>query len=192
MGLNLAAGGAWTAARSRAGVLETPYPGTPTAPSMPAPGMGSSAGYDWLGSPAATERGVGEPPLPDDGDPTREDRSFAVTQAMEEIERSQGVTIVEIEPEVQEALAREVAATTRVEETEGEAGAVEEAAEGEDEVEEASAADTGDAEEAPPDESDGPDEHSERPDHGSDTDAGNDGPAGGHAGSYDWRGRPIG
>ena len=135
----------------------------------------------------------GRAPLPDDGDPTREDRSFAVTQAMEEIERSQGVTIVEIEPEAQEALAREVAATTHageIGETE-ETGADEDEAGDEDEIDEASAADTGDAEQAP-DESAESDGHSELPDRSSDTDPGNDDPAGGRSGSYDWRGRPIG
>ena len=191
-GLNLAAGGAWSAARSRASAPEAPYPGAPTAASMTGPGMGSSVGYDWLGTPAAMERGVGEPPLPDDGDPTREDRSFAVTQAMEEIERSQGVTIIDIEPETQEALAREVAATTRVEETEDEADTNADETEDEDEIEEAGAADTADDADAPPEESAEPTDPLELPDRRQDADGGNDGPAGGHSGSYDWRGRPIG
>ena len=166
--------------------------GAPTAASMTGPGMGSSVGYDWLGTPAAMERGVGEPPLPDDGDPTREDRSFAVTQAMEEIERSQGVTIIDIEPETQEALAREVAATTRVEETEDEADTNADETEDEDEIEEAGAADTADDADAPPEESAEPTDPLELPDRRQDADGGNDGPAGGHSGSYDWRGRPIG
>jgi len=46
-------------------------------------------------------RGAGDPPLPDDGDPSPEARSLAVTQAMEEIERSQGIRIVEIDPPLQ-------------------------------------------------------------------------------------------
>jgi hypothetical protein len=40
---------------------------------------------------------VQEAPLPEDGDPSPDERTLAVTQAMEEIERSRGVTIVDVE-----------------------------------------------------------------------------------------------
>ncbi len=199
VGLNLAAGGAWAAASAPVRAVASPYPGTPTAP--------TSAGVDWLGPPGATERGVGVPPLPDDGDPTREDRSFAVLQAMEEIERSKGVTIIEIDPEAQEALAREVAAATRTEETEDEADTDEDETEeastadtgddqdgSEDETEEASTADTGDDEDAAPSDSIEPTDPYKRPgqlENRPDTDGGDDSSSG-HSGSYDWRGRPIG
>ena len=53
-------------------------------------------------------RGAGEPPLPDDGDPSPEARTLAVTQAMEEIERSQGVRIVDIEESEPESIGESV------------------------------------------------------------------------------------
>ncbi|MCZ6571995.1 MAG: hypothetical protein O7C98_02390 [Planctomycetota bacterium] len=199
VGLNLAAGGAWAAASAPARVVASPYPGTPTAP--------TSAGVDWLGTPAATKRGAGTPPLPDDGDPTREDRSFAVLQAMEEIERSKGVTIIEIDPEAQEALAHEVAAATGTGETEDEADTDEDETEEastadteddedrtEDETEEASTADPGDDEDGAPNDSSEPTDPYKRPgrlENRPDTDGG-DNSSSGHSGSYDWRGRPIG
>ncbi|MGH7163528.1 MAG: hypothetical protein ACREID_08585, partial [Planctomycetota bacterium] len=84
IGFSLAAQGSWTALREA----------TPTAA---APAPKSSAAAISL-SPPPGRRMAQEPALPDDGDPSAEARTLAVTQAMEEVERSQGVTIVDVEP----------------------------------------------------------------------------------------------
>lgn len=81
LGLNLAGQGAWTA-------LREPVPAGPGA-AAGAPGFGFGIN--------APDNRLANPPLPDDGDPSADERSMAVTQAMEEIERSQGVTIVEMD-----------------------------------------------------------------------------------------------
>jgi hypothetical protein len=115
------------------------------------------------GTPAPEGRGVGEPPLPDDGDPSSEARTFAVTRAMEEIERSQGVRIVELEPGVDEPVPPE-----DTEERESELAEVE------------------DFEEEVEDEADEPawdaDPYLDEPEEDDDQ---------GPSRSYDWRGRPI-
>lgn len=90
LGFHLAGQGAWTALRepmaaAAAGVAPTPH---------------AAFGNYGLEDPAE-RRFTQEPPMPDDGDPTADERSFAVKQAMEEIERSQGVTIVDVEPEAE-------------------------------------------------------------------------------------------
>jgi len=89
LGVNLAGQGALTALRQPA--LAVAPAATPYAP-------GSSFGL----RDADGGRIVHEPPLPDDGDPSPDERSLAVTQAMEEIERSHGVTIVDVEPAADE------------------------------------------------------------------------------------------
>jgi len=87
IGVHLAGQGALTALKQGGAVVA---PG----------GLGQAAGPGLLGfslrdaSPARFQEG---PPLPDDGDPSSDERSLAVTQAMEEIERSKGVTIVEVD-----------------------------------------------------------------------------------------------
>ena len=87
MGVHLAGQGALTALKQSA---------TAAAPG----GYGQATGPGLLGfslreaSPARFQDG---PPLPDDGDPSPDERSLAITQAMEEIERRKGVTIVEVE-----------------------------------------------------------------------------------------------
>ena len=90
LGLHLAGQGAWSAFREpMAAVASSPAPAAPS-------GMGFS-----LQEPPSARVAAG-PPLPDDGDPSPDERSFAVTQAMEEIERSQGVTIVDVRPSIGE------------------------------------------------------------------------------------------
>jgi len=87
LGIHLAGQGAWSALRE-------------PMSSVAVAGAGSSGiGVDLR---EAGGRRSGHAPLPDDGDPSSDERSLAVTQAMEEIERSQGVTIVDVEPETEE------------------------------------------------------------------------------------------
>ena len=81
LGFNLAGQGAL-------GVMREPIPVAPSRSIPPPPTFEASSG-----------RISYETALPDDGDPTPDERSLAVTQAMEEIERSHGVTIVEVEPD---------------------------------------------------------------------------------------------
>lgn len=88
LGFHLAGQGAWTALR------EPVIPAAAGAAASPH----AAFGYPGLHDPAE-RRFAQEPPMPDDGDPTADERSLAVKQAMEEIERSQGVTIVDVEPE---------------------------------------------------------------------------------------------
>jgi hypothetical protein len=89
VGLSLAAQGSLAA-------IQEPTP-RPAPPPKGLQGFGSAAiGYATKLPPA---RRAAETPLPDDGDPTAEARTLAVTQAMEEIERQQGVTILELRPE---------------------------------------------------------------------------------------------
>ncbi len=84
LGVHLSSQGVWSAFREAA---------TATAGLSPAP---SAAGLG-LGFAEAPRRRASAPPtLPDDGDPTADERTLAVTQAMEEIERSKGVTVVEV------------------------------------------------------------------------------------------------
>ena len=96
-GLNLAGQGAWTA-------LREPMPAAGGAAPAKAAGFG-------FGIQAPPDRQTA-PPMPDDGDPSADERSMAVTQAMEEIERSKGVTIVEMdeeeEPEGRSSIGEEV------------------------------------------------------------------------------------
>ena len=87
LGFHLAGQGAWTALRVPAVAV--------------AGGAGVKAGFG-----SESGRFGGHPSMPDDGDPTADERSLAVTRAMEEIERSQGVTIVDVEPEEEEDEAR--------------------------------------------------------------------------------------
>lgn len=92
LGVHLAGQGAWHAIKEpvRASV------GTGLAPGgLAPPGLGFGL------QDAPQGRFTDESPLPDDGDPTADERTLAVTQAMEEIERSQGVTIVDVESEVE-------------------------------------------------------------------------------------------
>ncbi|MHC4818617.1 MAG: DNA translocase FtsK 4TM domain-containing protein [Planctomycetota bacterium] len=97
LGFHLAGQGAWTALREPVAVAAAGG-----AAASPHAAFGSLGVDD-----PAERRFTQEPPMPDDGDPTADERSFAVTQAMEEIERSQGVTIVDVEPEAEaEAEAR--------------------------------------------------------------------------------------
>ncbi|MFQ5843496.1 MAG: hypothetical protein ACE5JG_00745, partial [Planctomycetota bacterium] len=78
VGLSVAAEGAW-------GALRAPVPQTAAAESRPAGPAAPPAGTLFVeGMPPPKGRGVGEPPLPDDGDPSREARSLAVTRAVEE------------------------------------------------------------------------------------------------------------
>ena len=86
LGFHLAWQGAWSAMR--------------TPPPAAAVGVAATGGAFGIGFDETAGGRLGmEPPLPDDGDPTPDERSLAVTQAMEEIERSQGVTIVDVEPD---------------------------------------------------------------------------------------------
>jgi len=90
LGINLAGQGAWAALRGE------PAMAAATA-SAAGPYVGKSSGFGFGQPGAPAGRLAGEPQLPDDGDPTPDERSFAVTQAMEEIERSQGVRIVDVD-----------------------------------------------------------------------------------------------
>jgi hypothetical protein len=78
LGLHLAGQGAWAAMREP----------MPVAARM---GMAGGAALD---APGRRVGGIG---FVDDGDPTSDERTLAVTQAMEEIERRQGVTIIEVD-----------------------------------------------------------------------------------------------
>ncbi|HEX5135446.1 MAG TPA: hypothetical protein VFY93_00610, partial [Planctomycetota bacterium] len=77
LGLHLAGQGAWAA-------MKEPMP-------LPARAGGGGFGFDAPGSRVSGMTFV------DDGDPTSDERTLAVTQAMEEIERRQGVTIIEVD-----------------------------------------------------------------------------------------------
>jgi hypothetical protein len=88
LGFHLAGQGAWTALREPMALA--------TATATPSP----HAAFGYGLSDPVEHRLVQDPPMPDDGDPTADERSLAVKQAMEEIERSQGVTIVDVEPEI--------------------------------------------------------------------------------------------
>ena len=90
LGFHLAGQGAWTALREPVAVAAAA--GAAASPH-------AAFGYG-LDDPAE-RRFAQESPMPDDGDPTADERSLAVKQAMEEIERSQGVTIVDVEPEAE-------------------------------------------------------------------------------------------
>jgi len=96
LGAHLAGQGAWAAFRgASAGAA---------AVSAPAP---TSSGFTL---PEQSTRIGGATMLPDDGDPSADERSLAVTRAMEEIERSKGVTIVEVS-EDRTSIGEEVEAT---------------------------------------------------------------------------------
>ncbi len=84
LGAHLAGQGAWSAMRGPA----------MAAAGIPGVSLGGGAGF---GIEAATGRFHTDTPLPDDGDPTADERTLAVIQAVEEIERSQGVTIVDVD-----------------------------------------------------------------------------------------------
>jgi len=86
LGFHLAGQGAWTALRE------------PMIPAATAAAASPHAAFGYGLHDPAERRFAQEPPMPDDGDPTADERSLAVKQAMEEIERSQGVTIVDVEP----------------------------------------------------------------------------------------------
>ncbi|MHC4937628.1 MAG: hypothetical protein ACYTHK_01505 [Planctomycetota bacterium] len=82
LGGHLAGQGAWTALRG------------PVAMAAAAPAAPAAGGFTL---PEKSPRvGVAEY-LPDDGDPSADERTRAIAQAMEEIERSQGVTIVDVQ-----------------------------------------------------------------------------------------------
>jgi hypothetical protein len=84
LGIHLAGQGLWFAFR------EAPAAAAPLSGPAPHP------------FEAADDRMPTEPPMPDDGDPSPDERTRAVTQAVEEIERSQGVTIVDVEETAEE------------------------------------------------------------------------------------------
>jgi len=84
LGANLAGQGAWSAFRGPAPAMAAP---------VAAPAMGGFT------LPKKSPRVGGHDYLPDDGDPSADERTRAIAQAMEEIERSQGVTIVDVEPQ---------------------------------------------------------------------------------------------
>jgi len=86
LGIHLAGQGTWTA-------LREPIPvGVGVAP---------RARVGFGADDLPERRFQGHPSFPDDGDPSADERTLAVTQAMEEIERSKGVTIVDLEPEAE-------------------------------------------------------------------------------------------
>ncbi|MGQ0613716.1 MAG: hypothetical protein ACT4PV_08270 [Planctomycetaceae bacterium] len=100
LGMSLAAQGYWGALRS-ATAMAAAAPAAPAAvPSL----RRNEALWGAAGGRRSTEQ-----ELPDDGDPSPEDRTLAVTQGLEEIERSQGVTILEVERETPRSLGEEVA-----------------------------------------------------------------------------------
>ncbi|MHC4953029.1 MAG: DNA translocase FtsK 4TM domain-containing protein, partial [Planctomycetota bacterium] len=99
LGGHLAGQGAWTAFRGAPGAMAAAAPPIGTTPTR------SGGGFH---IPQASPRIGGAPTLPDDGDPTADERSFAITQAMEEIERSKGVTIVEVDDEDRESIGEQV------------------------------------------------------------------------------------
>jgi len=90
LGFHLAGQGAWTALREPIALAAA------TATAAPSP----HAAFGYGLSDPVEHRIAQDTPMPDDGDPTADERSLAVKQAMEEIERSQGVTIVDVEPEI--------------------------------------------------------------------------------------------
>ncbi len=91
LGIHLSSQGLWVAFREAA----TATAGL--APPVSSPGLG-------LGFAEAPRRRASAPPtLPDDGDPSADERTLAVTQAMEEIERSKVVTVVEVPQETDSA-----------------------------------------------------------------------------------------
>jgi hypothetical protein len=93
LGVHLAGQDAWAAFRGAPiSVPSGSVASTATAPSV-APVSGG------FSIPQANARVGVEAVVVDDGDPSADERTLAVTQAMDEIERSRGVTIVEIEPE---------------------------------------------------------------------------------------------
>lgn len=98
LGVHLSSQGAWGALRESSQVVAHGY-------SDPVPTLEASGG-----------RVSSEPPMPDDGDPSPDERTNAVTLAMEEIERSHGVTIVDVdrtdasEPESPPSIGEEVEA----------------------------------------------------------------------------------
>jgi X-linked retinitis pigmentosa GTPase regulator len=82
LGVHLAGQGAWSAMRE---------PVRATATTAAPGGLG-------FGLKDAPQGRFAHPPLPDDGDPSADERTLAITKAMEEIERSKGVTIVDVQP----------------------------------------------------------------------------------------------
>ena len=87
LGAHLAGQGAWTVLRGSSGGALAQMPPMDTG------GGGFSL-------PASSPRMGSTPMLPDDGDPSADERTLAITQAMDEIERSQGVRIVEVQESV--------------------------------------------------------------------------------------------
>jgi len=100
LGLSLAAQGYWTALRGAPALASAAPAAPPAAPSL----RRNEALWGAAGGRRSTEQA-----LPDDGDPSPEDRTLAVTQGLEEIERSQGVTILEVEREAPRSVGDEVA-----------------------------------------------------------------------------------
>ena len=100
LGLHAAGRGVWSAVREpmmhASGATLAPPPGYGTG-TLPSPSK-TPGGFGLSTDMPAGRRGS-EPPMPDDGDPTPDERTFTVTRAVEEIERAQGVTIVDVEPE---------------------------------------------------------------------------------------------
>jgi len=104
LGGHLAGQGAWTALRGAA----------PAAAATIAPPVGGFT------LPKQSPRVGGAECLPDDGDPSADERTRAIAQAMEEIERSKGVTIVDVRPE-RTSIGEEVEANAETEPHEEEA-----------------------------------------------------------------------
>jgi hypothetical protein len=90
LGLHLAGQGAWAAIREPA-----------VAPVRESAAVAAPSPFGFVARHAPPARVLEGPPVPDDGDPSADERTFAVTRAMEEIERSQGVTIVDMAPDLE-------------------------------------------------------------------------------------------
>jgi len=92
IGLSLAAQGSWAAMQQ-----PTPRPAAPGAAPPPFTAFKGFApsGTGFVATPSS--RRVAETPLPDDGDPSSEARTLAITQGIEEIEQQKGVTILDVE-----------------------------------------------------------------------------------------------
>jgi len=88
LGIHLSSQGVWSAFR------EAATAGLAPSPSSSALGIGLAD--------APRRRASAPTTLPDDGDPSADERTLAVTQAMEEIERAKGVTVVEMQQEADE------------------------------------------------------------------------------------------
>ena len=104
LGLSLAAQGTWNVLRG----APTAAAGAVGAGAAGAAAVGPTLRRNEALWGAGGGRRSAEPSLPDDGDPSPEDRTLAVTQGLAEIERSQGVTILEVEREAPRSVGEEV------------------------------------------------------------------------------------